>query len=346
MNVRYDALAVKARAMYGRRVRREDLKRITDLRSIDDIADELRQLSGWAEATASLPAGQLLTRATLESALRAQVRREGLRLAAFVPQKDRPIMDFPIVRSELELIMAALRRLHASMFKEVEPLPEAYLTHTRVDPEGLRRCTDFAGLLEAVKGSIYYAPLSRLQSDEGTLPDYGVTEALLSSVYYRHILELIRKQYDGPVRRVLEASVGIQVDMLNIMHVLRLKRYFPEEDNYLPVLLPFHHKLRPEQLRAMCAAPDADAVMELVEATPYADTFRGAKPQELHNLYSAALYKFSRRQLVMGKPSIYSAIAYMNLREIELKAVVAAVEASKYRLTLDPTFLQILEGGT
>lgn len=343
MSIRYDALTVKARAMYGRRVRKEDLIRITGLTSIAAITDELRQLPGWSEATAALPEGELLTRARLESALRDQVRQEGLRLAAFAAREDRPILEFSVRRTELELILAALRRLHADLYKEVEGLSPAWLHRTQIDPDALRRCTDFAGLVEAVKRSIYYQPLHRLLTEDASLPGYGSTEALLWSVYFRHLMELACKRYKGDVRRMLESSVGTQMDMMNILHALRLKRYFPDTDNFLPVLIPYHHRVKPEQIHAMCTAPSLEAAMELIEATPYASTFRGAKMEELQDLYHTTLYKASRRQLALGKPSVYSAVAYLNLRELELSAVVTAVEASKYQLPLTPSFLRMLD---
>lgn len=343
MSIRYDALTVKARAMYGRRVRKEDLIRITGLTSIDAIADELRQLPGWSEATASLPEGELLTRARLESALRNQVRAEGLRLAAFAAREDRPIIEFPIRRTELELILAALRRLHANLYKEVEDFSPAWLHRTQIDPDALRHCTDFAGLVEAAKRSIYYQSLHRLLAEDGSLPDYGSTEALLWSVYFKHLMDLACRRYKGDVRKMMESSVGTQMDMMNILHALRLKRYFPDTENFLPVLVPYHYRVKPEQIHAMCTAPSLEAAMELIESTPYASAFRGAKMEELQDLYHTTLYRASRRQLILSKPSVYSAVAYLNLRELELSAVVTAVEASKYQLPLTPSFLQMLD---
>lgn len=342
MSMRYDALAVKAKAMYGRRVLKEDLQRITGLHTIEDIAAELRRLPGWSQATAHLPADELLTRAKLESALREQVRQEGIRLAAFAAREDLPLIEFPIRRSELEQILAALRRLHANLFKEVEPFSHAWTSRTRLDLDGLRRCSDFAGLVEATRGSIYHAALLRLVTPEGTLPNYGSTEALLWSVYFKYLMELASKRYQGDVRRMMETAVGSQVDMMNILHALRLKRFFPESDHFLPILIPYHYKVKPDLIYAMCTAPTLDSAMELVESTPYAATFRGAKTEDLQDLYRKALYRTSRRQLIMGKPSVYSAVAYLNLRELELTAVVTAVEASKYRLPLTGTFLRLL----
>lgn len=342
MSAQYEALATKARAMYGRRLRRAELARIARLGSVQEVLAELCQQPAWAQAAQALAGEPLVTRARLEDALRGQVRQEGLRLASFLPQKDWPLMDFPVRRAELERILAALRRLHAGLYRETEELPRAYVSRARVDLEKLRQCTDFNGLVDATQGSIFHDALNRLRAGE-TLPDYGITEALLWSVYYRYTLQLVARRYAGDTRRLLEQSVGSQVDMLNIMNILRMKQYFPEEDDFLPVLLPNHYKVRPEQIRAMCSAPTAQAVMEMVEATPYASAFRGAAPEELQNRYGAVLYQLSRRQLRMGKPSVYTAVAYLNLRELELRAVVSAVETVKYQQDLNPALLEFLD---
>lgn len=343
MSAGYEALATKAKAIYGKRIGRQDLERIASMRSVDGVLDQLRQLPGWSHAAEHLPQDALLTRATLEAALRKQIRQEYLSLLAFVPQKDRKIMEFPILRAEMDEILAALRHLHASIYKEVEPLPPAFMSHTRVDVQALHRCTTYDGLVEATQGSIYHDALERLRSADGSLPDYGVTEALLNGVYYRHLQGIIRRRYDGEVRRILEKSVGSQVDMLNLMHILRMKRYFPQEDNYLPVLLPYHYKLKPQMIHAMCAAPSAQAVLELSEQTPYGSVFGRESGEALNDLYTATLYRTSRHQLMMGKPSIYSAVALMNLREIELKAVVSAVEAAKYQMALNTSILDMMD---
>ena len=182
MSAGYEALATKAKAIYGKRITRQDLEHLAGMRSVDDVLAELRQLPGWSHAAEHLPQDALLTRATLETALREQIRREYLSLMAFVPHKDRAVMGFPIMRAGMDEILAALRHLHASIYKEVEPLPPAFMSHTRVDVQALRRCTTYDGLVEATRGSIYHDALERLRSADGALPDYGVTEALLNGV--------------------------------------------------------------------------------------------------------------------------------------------------------------------
>lgn len=338
MSARYEALAAKAKAMYGRRMRRGELQQLAQLDSVQQVMDELSQQPSWGEGMRRLSRQGLVTRGRLEDALRDQLRQEGMRLMAFIPHEDWALMDFPLLRAEVDQILAALSRLHASLYREMEELPWGYISRVKVDLAGLHHCQDFNGLVEATRGSIFHDALSRLADGE-KLPDYGVAEALLWSVYYRHILRLIARRYEGDTRRLLEQSVGGQVDMLNIMHILRMKQFFAREDNYLPVLLPYHYRLRQDRVRAMCAAAGPQEVLQLLEGTPYAETFRGAAPEQLQDRYSMALYQLSRRQLRMGKPSVYTAVAYLNLRELELRAVVSAVETVKYHQSLDPALL-------
>ena len=178
------------------------------------------------------------------------------------------------------------------------------------------------------------------------IPTVMTSEELMEKAFHR--ASKIRKNgtnaLDAKKKTALAkvtASGDIVVTALN-GYVERFPR-LDKEDDFLPVLLPNHYKVRPEQIRAMCSAPTAQAVMEMVEATPYASAFRGAAPEELQNRYGAVLYQLSRRQLRMGKPSVYTAVAYLNLRELELRAVVSAVETVKYQQDLNPALLEFLD---
>lgn len=342
MSAGYEALCAKVKAMYGKRLRYADYVRLAHMSSVDEVYADLRQHPVWGPAVSRLNEAGGSGRARLEAALREQVREEYVRLTAFIPQKDRPLMDFPVLRSELDGLLYTLTRLQAGRIKEVEPLPTRFILHSKTDERALPACTSYDELLEAARESIYHDALLSLRPAEGGLPNYTVAESLLFTVYYTHILTLIKKRYDGDVRKTLQRSLGTQVDMTNIMHILRLKRFFPEEDNFLPILFPFYYKLKPEQVRAMCAAEGTQGVLAAVEETPYAAAFRDADVRDLEQVYSQTLYRLSRRQLMMGRPSVYSAVAFLNLRELELKELVTVIETVKYQAEYDDRFARAL----
>ena len=64
--------------------------------------------------------------------------------------------------------------------------------------------------------------------------------------------------------------------------------------------------------------------------TPYAASFERVEAAEVEEYYRRAFYAFNRRCLLTGPTSIYTAIAYLDLKELELQVVVNVIESVKY----------------
>lgn len=337
----YGALSAKVRAMYGRRLRAADFRRIAAMKSLEEVLDFLREHPGWQQAVEQIDTRDI-RRSVLESVLKGHTMDEYLRLAAFIPKGDRPLSGFSILLAEEEAILHTLRRLRAGRVHE-DRIPPSLLRKGKVDTDGLRSCVTYDGLLHAVKDSIFYQPLMRLRPAEPDgLPDYPAAEALLRSTYFSYIYRQISKNYAGETKAVLLRSFGEQVDLLNIIHILRMKRYFPHSADCLTVLLPFYHRLRPETIQALRAAPTLEAAMALLAGTPYAGAFRDLDVAAVEDYYRMAFYRFNHRQLMLGAPSIYCAIAYLNLRELETSALITAIESVKYGVPYDDSFTSLM----
>lgn len=342
MSASYEALCAKVKAMYGKRLRVEDFSRMARMASVDEVYADLRQHPVWGPGVGRLSQDARFGRAKLEAALRNQVREEFVRLSAFIPRQDRALMEFPILRSELDGLLFTLARLGAGRVAEPEPLPTSFIRHSKTDEDALTRCAGYEDLLEATRRSIYYEPLARLRPPPGKLPDYPQVESALFTVYYDHMLRTVEKRYEGDAKALLRQGIGTQVDMLNIMHILRLKRFFPEEDGIVKILFPFYYKLKPAHVREMCAAPDLAGAVAAAGQTPYGKLLRNASVEDLGRLYSESLIRVSRRQLMQGKPSIYVAVAFLNLRELELKELITVVETVKYQAPYDGRLAALL----
>lgn len=341
----YGALSAKVRAMYGKRLRRSDFEHMSTMTSMLDIFEFLRGHPGWSAALAPLSAATgYVGRIELEEALRGQLRREYESLSHFLPRNDKALVSFPVRLTELQDILMALRRLKADG-RAKEPGQLTTLPDARVDRAALRLCTDYDGVIAAARGSIYYDSLLHLRSDAaGGLPDYTTAEALLHSTYFSHMYRLIHKNYAGQTQKVLLHAFGEQVDLLNLTHLLRLKAYFPGDDRYYSALFPFHYKLKQDQWKALCDAKDAGEVFFLLRDTPYVKEFEAQEftAAALERYYRRSFYTFNKRQLVTGEPSVYTALAYLNLKELEFQALVNLVESVKYGVRYDDTFARMV----
>lgn len=177
------------------------------------------------------------------------------------------------------------------------PPPSPIVLRGKVDYRALEAARSYDAILDAARGSIYAPTLLHLRPAPGApLPDYTVCESLLRSAYFAHMLRIVRKQYGGDTRQVLLRSFGEQIDLLNLMHVLRLKTYFPgtAADTCLTMLYPFQYRLKPAMIHALCAAPDAAAVFALIRQTPYAASFERVEAAEVEEYYRRAFYAFNR----------------------------------------------------
>ena len=342
----YGALTVKAKALYGKRLRTADFEHMASLKSEAEVLEYLRGQPGWSRAVARLgeSSGGYIGRIELEAALRDQVRGDYLSLRHFAPREDQSLLSFLVLLAEQGLILSALRRLRAGSYYKGVPDPPGVFLPVHVDAKALANCTDYDGLLAAASGSIYEGVLRYLKPPEGGLPDFTTAEALLRTAYFTHMYRLIHKGYAGETRKVLLHSFGEQVDLLNLIHILRLKTYFPDAGNdlYLTVLFPFNYRLRPDFLRQLCAAPDAPAVFELLRGSPYAESFEDVDVTEVEDYYRRAFYSFNRRQLVTGAPSVYTAVAYLNVKDTELRALVNVIESVKYGVPYDASFAKLI----
>ena len=335
----YGALSSKVHALYGTRLRLADFEHMAALRTEAELSDYLRVHPAWSSCAARLAGGVYIGRVELELALWDQFRTDYRKLLHFIPRVDKDLFSFPILLQEQRAILSTLRRLKAG--HPLSALPRSIL-RSALDLHALSSCTDFDGLASAARDTIYAPALKRLRPPQaGALPDYTGAETLLRSAYFSHMYHIIHKRYRGETKAVLLRAYGEQIDWFNLIHILRLKTYFPGQSDYLPVLFPFNYRLRPEMVRARCAAPDASSAWELLRDTPYAAWLSAGGVEELEDAFHRAFYTFNRRQLTHGTPSIYTAVAYLNLKDLELQALVSLIESVKYGVPYDTSLTRL-----
>ena len=313
----YGALSAKVRALYGKRLRSDDFARLAARRSEAEILDELRQHPGWSRALALVPPGAwgYVGRVEVERALQEELRLEYQSLAYYVP-------------------------------REAPPPPRIAL-HSRLDEAAAAACTTYDQLTEAARDTIYYSALRQLRpprTDE--LPDFTRADAVLRTAYYAHLLRIVRSQYQGRTQKVLLRAIGEQIDLLNILHILRLKTYFPQtsREDYAGVLFPFQYRLTMDFLRRLCEAPGAEGAYGLLRESPYGDCFDETAVDAVEEYYQRAVFRFNKRQLSAVPPSIYTAIAYLELKELELGVLVNVIESVKYGVPYHAEFANLVGG--
>lgn len=334
MNSSSAAIAAKVRALYGRMLTDQDWEKLCRCGNVRELTGILRGLPAWKQALDTLPVGETSTRA-ISDALWYQTADEYVRVYRFATLQDKQYLLFAAYRYELSLILANLRRLlgrdaRLNLFSEHAFFHEK----CRVDEERINTCSDWEGLCRAAEKSVFAPALAALKVGKDGLPDYPDADTVLESRYYEAVFRFLMKQYSGTQKKRLAEYVGTQADLLNLAHLLRLKKYYPYTlENSEGLLIPVRFHLTEGLVRAISAAPDADAVRRLLEQSRWSKAFADEHlvPERA---YDRAMIGFCRRLLGCPEPGICTAQAYLTLKQIECRRLIRVIEA--VRLGVEP----------
>ncbi len=337
----YGAVATKVRAMYKNRLRPEDFAQITSMKKVADVVTFLRGHPGWKGA---FDEGFKETRRRpLEDRLRQFVLSDYYSILHFLPRDDRFILQYRVLSAEMDELMLFLQLARAGRAAEYQcHMPDLFLRHSRFQFAELSRAKNYADFLAAAKRTKFYEALLRIAPDDGDYPSYTAVETIVRSHYFRQLFAYIDKHYKGRVRELLREAIGSQVDLINISTVVRIRHFHPNNDRELyAYLLPVHYKLRPSFIRSLYEADSDEQVMTLLSASAYGKFFSSQEFSHIEEYYYQFLYAFNRRHISDGIPSVYTPMAYLSLRDVELKNLINSIEFVRYGIAPSraPAFL-------
>lgn len=338
--VKHGAVAAKVRALYGQRLKKDDFVKLAGLQSIADVANFIKTHPAYSDSLGSLDTRDI-KRGELETAISNDLLEEYFRLLSFLERSDAVIMRYLVVRTELHEIMRFMRLAEAGRAEEYKfVLPKFFDRYSKIRYDLLSLATSYNDMLEAVKDTPYHQVLMHLELRESGFPDYTVVEVAIQSEYFRWAFSVIEKNYKGDAHESLRECVGLQVDMSNVTAILRLKRTFPralQGDLIYKYLIPVSYKLKTQTIKQLLAAEDEESMLNIIRASKLGRIFKGQTYDEIDRYYYSSMIPVYLRLLRSGSPSIGAPMAYMFLKELEVKNLTSLIECVRYEMPVEKT---------
>ncbi|MCL2120896.1 MAG: V-type ATPase subunit [Clostridiales bacterium] len=329
--IQYSAVAAKVRAMYGNRLREEDFAYLAACKSVSAATAFLKAHPAWSlildeAAPADIHRGQL------ERMLRNSLLEEYRRMFQFLASEDHPLMKYPLLRFETEQILSFLRLMRSGAPQDYRYSPPSFLRQkSKIDFPAFSRCTDYSSFVEILCHTDFYPVLAPLASPSEPLPAYPLVDHILEAYFFSTMLSAIDQYYHGTVRKTLESSVAMQIDILNIIHAVRLRRFLSgRRVDISGFLIPFYFHITQEWIEKIYSAPDEETVALLLRSSKYRKVFASYTEETIEENYYRALYEFNVRHIRTGVPTVYTPMAYLHLKEIELKDLITVIECIRY----------------
>lgn len=325
--LKYGASHAKIMGLYGKRLTEEDWARLFDCRSVQEIHSFLRGHKGWGGAMSSLPAAP--TAAQMERAVRNQVFEEYASLRHFLLGEDRACLSLFAHRAEHDFLVHYLGERHSLHQTRTPAVTDFVRENSKLDLAALERSQSFAEMQEAIRGTIYEKPLSRLAGmGLRGWPDYMIASATVENAYFTAVFSYIAKKYKGLGEKKLEQLVGLEADLLNIVSELRLQRSFRGSlEQGRSLLVPISYRLKPPLLTALSKAGSEAEALELLRRSPFGKDLALLDVRNIEQLYYSLLEKFCKKLIRGAQPDISLVFAYLILKELECKRLIRLTEA-------------------
>lgn len=329
----YHAVSAKVHALYGRRMTQEDYRQLMGKPTVAEAAAFLKNHPGYAQSLSGLGTGSI-HREDLESALRRVYVDEYHRIFSFMQLNDKELLRFPVYRAEQTAILTTMHHLTSThMLDPVTTWAPVLEKQSRLDLSALRNAKTFSDIAQAAASTIYSSALSRISSGDNPVPTQAFVDNMMQVAYYARLYRILSKNYRGETRHLIKQSLDNETDLLNLVQFLRLKKHFPQSDiQRYSFPLPCSAKLTKAHVRQLLATTSYEEAFQTVLDGPFGKLFSAIAPSGLEAYLYTLQYNISRRQLRAAIPSVYTPIAYLTLKEIELRNIISIIECIRYEV--------------
>jgi len=330
--IKYGAVSAKARAMYGKRITEEELVSLAAMTSLRQLAAFLKQHPGWAGIFSRLE-DVSPNRGKMELLLKNAVCGKYYQLSRFIGGSDERFYRAWTLSLEIDVALGFVSRLNAGHPEEyAEILPERILSLVKLDAGLLARAKSYGELCAAFAPSPLAGVLAGFAVREGEPVDYTALELALTSYFMKNLYDAVKRNYSGGVMLRLLKNLGVRADTANIVRTLRLRSFLSGAEQLPKFLIPYFYKIKNQTLRELFAAKNGDEIEGALEKTPYSSLYdkRGARYFERY--YYEFHYRFYKKILYEGTPSVLTPLAYLELLQTEVRNLTHIIECVRYGL--------------
>ena len=205
--------------------------------------------------------------------------------------------------------------------------------------EGLKRSPawDTVGNVPAEAGAMCRALTERLEDDCRRLGFFlSAEERELFNTFLRYQEQtrpMTPEEYQrwwtsaGKRSESLRHIVGAEADALNLVYILRLRRFPKSAQRAREYLIPIRKKLNDGLVDRLLKASDDGAVLAILENTCWGGAFKSLDPGALEKQYQRYMADFCRHILNAADASFAVVQAFLPLKDMERRRLMSLVGA-------------------
>jgi len=328
---RYSSTFAKIKAMQSNLLTMEDYEQLLSKKTVSEISSYLKQNTNYKKVLSDIKEGTV-HRGQLEIMLLSCYENEFIKIMQFEKGNNRKFLQIYFLRYEIESLKKMVRMLETGTLSKFSfDLNSYFVKFFTIDIEKLITSTGISQFIENLKGSVYYDILSPFIISREHLNIFSI-EIALDVYYFKMAWRYKEKFLDEDDKNIVTNTLGSEVDLLNIMWILRCKKYFntPNEIIY-SFLLPMKYKLSTGELKNLVECEAYEKVLTQLQKTHYKDIFVN-DDMFLEQFYFNFVLKNMQKYANKYPYSIMTVLNYLHKMENEVTNITKIIEGIRYNI--------------
>lgn len=328
---KYSGSYAKICAMKSKLLKENDYRRLAELCCVKDIALYLKETVRY-KALFENEDIDSIDRLSFEEIICHSGDSDLISLRRFMSADGKELLMLFVMEKEVAFLKQILRSIESeSKYQPGFDDGGILRKYFSFDVNHIADSESLKELAENLQGSKYYEQLS-LFAQKPDFYNLFNMEMALDTYYYKYVWNAAKKNLKGSEKRTFLQSYGSKIDMLNIMWILRCKKYFEVDKKTLKSLtLPIYYGLRKESIEEMINAHNEDELYRIILNTKYADIFRD-REESFEQVWANVTMEKEAKSAKVNPFSVFTIIEYLNVKETEIKNLIKIAEATEYNL--------------
>lgn len=330
------AMAAKARAMFGERMKEPDYIALMQKKSVADIAGALKRDSVFSEALAGVNE-KAVHPGQLEALVRMDVYRRLQKLLRYSEGDYGKFIYAAVETEEIDLILSSIRwftqkdsEARSSMIADMPIYIGHYLSF---DVKKLPEVTNFSDLIKVLKGTRYERIVRKYETKDMAQINYIGLEHELRLNYYETVMEVVSGY--GKAGSDMMPIVKARIELDNIALIYRLKKYFhAPADQIRPLITHTTNLFNDREMEDLISSSTADQVIEKLQKK-YHRYVKNVKFSSIEHYTGMIRYHMNYHFMETSTEPKLVLLSYLLLSRIEIQNVVNIIEGVSYGIGID-----------
>lgn len=320
LGVKYPNINAKLKGMYAKRITKSDLE---DLLKQSNLKNAVLLLRSKCEIFKEVD--ENIDRLEIESLLEENQIEDILKILKLLKEKDKELFQIFLLQYEIKCVKSIFRKLFSNDKTDdiIVQNVKRWTVTLFEDIKGIETVQNFEQFFSAIKRMKYNKALIKYKEKDNI--NVFEVENEMDKLYFETLYDRVKTKAN------LKKIVGSEIDLLNVLWIFRVKKYYNfEKEKLKQILINRNYKLNSNIIEKLIKTNSYEELKEIMQQTIYKDIFK--EEMDIENNIDKYLYWVNKKIFKNDTTSIAYIFAYVNLIDYENNDIINIIEGIRYNM--------------